>query len=131
MRPGACPTLNEQTDPILQQAERDAEAIRTAAERDAEVIRREAFDAAQRLLDRLRALEFPLGDLVAELRQETDEVARQLEGGGQALESDPAASTGQEEPYAERAPVDERPSRPAAGGQEREGWQRWVAADKD
>ena len=82
-------TVNKHIDSILQRAEREAEAIRRAAERDAEDTLREAVKAAQRLLDRLDGLEFPLGSLVADLRQETEEVSRQLEVGEQAIGSSP------------------------------------------
>lgn len=79
--------VTEQIDTIIERAEREAEAIRRDAERDAEDIRREAVDAAQRLLGRLQALEFPLGNLVASLRDEMEQVSRQLEDGGQTIDS--------------------------------------------
>ena len=72
--------VTEQIDSIIERAERQAETILRDAERDAEDMRREAADAAKRLLDRLQALEFPLGELVVGLRDEVDQVTLQLEG---------------------------------------------------
>ena len=72
--------VTEQIDSIIERAERQAETILRDAERDAEDMRREAADAAKRLLDRLQALEFPLGELVVGLRDEVDQVTLQLKG---------------------------------------------------
>lgn len=79
--------VTEQIDAIIERAQREAEAIRRDAERDAEDTRREAVEAAQRLLGRLQALEFPLGNLVANLRDEMEHVSRQLEAGGAVVTS--------------------------------------------
>jgi hypothetical protein len=73
--------VTEQIDAILEKAQHEADTIRRDAERDAEDIRHEAVTAATRLLSRLQALEFPLGQLVADLRDETDRVNKELEGG--------------------------------------------------
>jgi hypothetical protein len=129
--------LSKHIDSIIQRAEREADAIRREAERDAEDIRRDALEAAQRLLDRLLALEFPLGSLVADLREEIEEVARQLEAGGSAPsaprsmsheDSGPPAGGGNQPEDPE--PVAPRQSRPARA-REPEGWKRWVAGDAD
>ncbi len=73
--------MTEQIDSLLERAERDAERIRRKAEQDAEDTRRNAIAAAERLLGRLAALEFPLGQLVVDLREEVEQVARELERG--------------------------------------------------
>lgn len=71
--------VTEQIDAIIEKAEQQADAIRREAERDAEDTRRAAVESAQRLLARVEALEFPLGSLVASLRDEAEDVSRQLE----------------------------------------------------
>ena len=73
--------VTEQIESIIERAEREAVTIRRDARRDAEDMRREAADAAKRLLDRLHALEFPLGELVVSLRDEVDRVTQELERG--------------------------------------------------
>ena len=73
--------VTEQIESIIEGAERDAEAIRREAAREAEDVRREAVRGATRLLDRLHGLEFPLGELVVSLRDEVEDVSRQLERG--------------------------------------------------
>lgn len=78
--------VTEQIDSIIQRAEQEAETIRREAERDAEDIRREAVVSAKRLLDRLRALEFPLGELVVSIRDEVEQVSREL-GKGEYVDS--------------------------------------------
>jgi len=70
--------VTEPVDSPLERAERDAARIRREAERDAEDIRRNAIAAADRLLGRIQALEFPLGQLVVSLRDEVKQVAREL-----------------------------------------------------
>lgn len=80
-RPPASEAVTQRTESRRERAERDAERIRREAERDADAIRAEAIASAERLLDRLRALEFPLGQLVVSLREEIDYVADELEGG--------------------------------------------------
>lgn len=103
--------VTEQIDSIIERAERQAETIRREAEQDAEHMRREAVDAAKRLLDRLHALEFPLGELVASLRDEVELASRELERGehvdSHATSLPPGsesahAETGQEEVASER-----------------------------
>jgi F0F1-type ATP synthase membrane subunit b/b' len=64
--------VTEQVRSIIEAAEKRAEEIRTSAERDAEEMRTEAVAAAHRILDRLDAIETPLGDLVTSLRHEAD-----------------------------------------------------------
>jgi hypothetical protein len=73
--------VTEQIDSIVERAEQQAEMILRQAERDAEDTRREAVAAAKRLLDRIHALEFPLGELVVSLRDEMEGVSRELEAG--------------------------------------------------
>ena len=79
--------VNEQIEAIIERAEQHAAAIRRDAERDAEDTRRAAVEAAQRLLARLEALEFPLGSLVASLRDEAEHVTRQIEDGGRTVDA--------------------------------------------
>lgn len=130
-------TLTKHIDSIIQRAERKADAIRREAERDAEDIRRDALESAQRLLDRLLALEFPLGSLVAGLREETEEVARQLDASGEP--SRPSASNpvpGGESPHggvSDREAASADVSRRARRSPQREpqGWQRWVPDEAD
>lgn len=64
--------VTEQVRSIIETAERNAEELRRNAERDAEQMRADAVEAAHRILDRLDAIEGPLGDLVAGLRREAD-----------------------------------------------------------
>ena len=64
--------VTEQVRSIIEAAEHNAEEIRRNAERDAEQMRKEAVQAANRILDRLDAIEGPLGELVAGLRREAD-----------------------------------------------------------
>jgi cell division septum initiation protein DivIVA len=64
--------VTEQVRSIIEAAESRAEEIRRNAERDAEQMRNEAVEAAHRILDRLDAIEGPLGDLVTSLRREAD-----------------------------------------------------------
>jgi hypothetical protein len=64
--------VTEQVRSIIEAAEHNAEEIRRSAERDAEQMRKDAVAAAHRILDRLDAIEGPLGELVASLRREAD-----------------------------------------------------------
>jgi vacuolar-type H+-ATPase subunit E/Vma4 len=64
--------VTEQVRSIIEAAESRAEEIRRSAERDAEEMRKEAVAAAHRILDRLDAIESPLGELVTSLRREAD-----------------------------------------------------------
>jgi cell division septum initiation protein DivIVA len=64
--------VTEQVRSIIEAAEHNAVEIRKNAERDAEQMREEAVAAANRILDRLDAIEGPLGELVAGLRREAD-----------------------------------------------------------
>ena len=83
---------------LVQQAERQAELIRRDALREADQIRREAITAADRLMSRLQALEFPLGELVADLRDEVQGVVAEIES------SDAAAATTPHDRQAEHRP---------------------------
>lgn len=71
-----------QVDSILADAKREAEEIRREAKRDADQQRRNATAAARRLVERLHALEWPLGELVADIRSELERVEGELENGG-------------------------------------------------
>jgi cell division septum initiation protein DivIVA len=66
--------VTEQVRSIIEAAEKRAEEIRSSAERDADEMRKEAVAAAHRILDRLDAIEGPLGDLVTSLRREADKL---------------------------------------------------------
>jgi hypothetical protein len=62
-------------------AQRKAEDILRHAESDGERTRRDAMEAARRMLERLHALERPLGELVMNLHMEMDRVAAELQSG--------------------------------------------------
>jgi vacuolar-type H+-ATPase subunit E/Vma4 len=64
--------VTEEVRSIIEAAEHNAEEIRRNAERDAEKMRKQAVEAANRILDRLDAIEGPLGELVASLRREAE-----------------------------------------------------------
>lgn len=70
--------VTDRVDPLHEESEQEADMIRREAYREAERIRREAVTAAERLRGRIQALEFPLGQLVADLREETERVTRQI-----------------------------------------------------
>jgi hypothetical protein len=97
--------VTEHIDSIVERAQQQAEAILRQAERDAEDTRREAVAAGKRLLDRIHALEFPLGELVLDLRDEMDRVSKQLEAGDHvdsdatALPAGPARAPNRPAPY--------------------------------
>ena len=74
--------VTEQVRAIIEAAESNAAEIRRDAERDAAAIRREAAEAANRLLDRIDALEGPLADLVGGLRREADSLTADLDRRG-------------------------------------------------
>lgn len=74
--------VTEQVRSIISAAETNAEEIRRSAERDAAGIRREAVDAAQRVLDRVDAVEGPLSELVDALRREADSLTSDLDRRG-------------------------------------------------
>jgi hypothetical protein len=101
--------VTEQIDAIMEKAEQQAEAIRRDALRDAEDTRRAAVEAAQRLLARLEALEFPLGSLVASLRDEAEHVSRQLDEGAPVDTMGTALPSGGEQPQEIIEEVEESP----------------------
>lgn len=86
--------VTEYIDSIVETAERQAEDIRKDAERDAELARKEALDSAQRVFDRINALERPLGELVQTLRTEMERVGHELEG---SVEADAIGITSESE----------------------------------
>jgi hypothetical protein len=71
-------TVAHRAQDITRSAERDADIAR----RDADMARREAHESARRVLERIGALERPLGELVMTLRHEMNRLAGQLEGRG-------------------------------------------------
>ena len=71
--------VTEQVHSIIGAADASAEGIRRNAQRDAHTMRRNASDAANRVLERLDAIEGPLGDLVAGLRQQTDKLTTEVD----------------------------------------------------
>jgi cell division septum initiation protein DivIVA len=71
--------VTEQVRSIIEAAEASAEETRRNAQRDAHAIRQEASEAANRVLERLDAIEGPLGDLVAGLRRETDALTTEVD----------------------------------------------------
>jgi cell division septum initiation protein DivIVA len=66
--------VTEQVRSIIEAAEKRAEEIRSSSERDSDEMRKEAVAAAHRILDRLDAIEGPLGELVTSLRHEADKL---------------------------------------------------------
>jgi len=68
-----------QAEEIRQSADREADEVRQTAEREAELARREALNSAQRVFERINALEQPMGELVQTLRMEMERVGRELE----------------------------------------------------
>jgi hypothetical protein len=64
--------VTEQVRSIIDAAENNAAEIRRNAERDVQQMRQEAVEAAHRILDRLDAIEGPLGELVSSLRSAAD-----------------------------------------------------------
>lgn len=64
---------------IIDAAETRATEIERAATDDADQIRSEAFEAANRVLERIDALEGRIGDLVQGLRSETGSLSGHLE----------------------------------------------------
>jgi cell division septum initiation protein DivIVA len=74
--------VTEQVRSIIEAAESSAEEMRRNAQRDAHAIRQEASEAANRVLERLDAIEGPLGDLVAGLRRETDALNAEVDRHG-------------------------------------------------
>lgn len=67
--------VTEQVRSVIVAAETSATELRQSAERDATATRQEAAAAANRILDRLSALETPLSDFVAALRREADSLS--------------------------------------------------------
>jgi hypothetical protein len=73
--------VTELLNSMVEDAERQADRIRTHAAEDADRTRQEAIDSARRLLEHLHALERPLGQLVMNLQAEVDRVAGELGSG--------------------------------------------------
>jgi hypothetical protein len=71
--------VTEQVRSIIRAAESSAAEMRRDAERDAHLTRQQAVEAASRILERLDAVEGPLGELVASLRREADSITNDLE----------------------------------------------------
>jgi hypothetical protein len=71
--------VTEQVRTIIEAAETNAAELRRGAERDSVTMRRQAVEAANRLLERMDALERPLGDLVTSLRREVDSLTAELD----------------------------------------------------
>ncbi len=64
--------VTEQIQSIIDQAQASATELRQNAENEADQIRRQAADSANRILERIRALDGPLSELVAELQREAE-----------------------------------------------------------
>jgi vacuolar-type H+-ATPase subunit H len=64
--------VTEQIRSIIEQAEVNAQEIRANAEREADAIRQRAAESAQRMLQRIEAIDGPLSELVAELQREAE-----------------------------------------------------------
>lgn len=67
---------------IIDAAQTRAAEIERSAQQDAETIRTEAYEAANRVLERIDSLEGRLGDLVGGLRQEASGLSGSLENTG-------------------------------------------------
>jgi cell division septum initiation protein DivIVA len=74
--------VTEHIRSIIDQAEANAEEIRRGAQQEAEAIRHQAADSAARMLERLRAIEGPLAELVTELERELGGVPAEYEHQG-------------------------------------------------
>ena len=64
--------VTEQIRSIIDQAQEGANELRRTAEQDASTIRQQAAESANRILERIRALDGPLSELVAELQRESE-----------------------------------------------------------
>jgi glutamyl-tRNA reductase len=71
--------VTEHIRSIIEQAEANAEEIRRSAQEEAETIRQQAAGSASRMLDRIRAIEAPLAELVAELEREANVLPSELD----------------------------------------------------
>ena len=71
--------VTEHIRSIIDQAEVNAEEIRRGAEQEADVIRRRAADSAVRMLERIKAIDEPLTELVAELQREADNLTAEID----------------------------------------------------
>jgi cell division septum initiation protein DivIVA len=74
--------VTEQVRSIIDSAESRAEEIRREAQREAQATRQQASEAANRVLERIDAIEGPLGDLVAGLRRDADSLSQEMDRGG-------------------------------------------------
>ena len=71
--------VTEQVRSIIEAAEASAEETRRSAQDDAASVRQQATAAAHRVLERIDALEGSLGDLVAGLRREADNLTADVD----------------------------------------------------
>jgi len=78
--------VSEQIRSMVESAETRATEIRQAAEQEADASRAAAHAATARILERIDALERPLGELVASLRREMDRLSTEVEGRGPSAE---------------------------------------------
>ncbi len=111
---------------IRQAADREADETRQAAERAAELARQEALNSAQRVFERINALEQPIGELVETLRMEMERVGRELESVvdaeaiGIAAESEDAREQGSAMPGPSSSEAPGRAREPTWSGREPE-----------
>jgi hypothetical protein len=63
---------------LIEQAEANAEEIRSNAERDAVAIRRRAVEAASRVIQRIESIDGPLAELVNEIQREADSLSAEF-----------------------------------------------------
>jgi vacuolar-type H+-ATPase subunit H len=74
--------VTEQIRSIIEQAEVNAQEIRANAEREADAIRQRAAESAQRMLQRIEAIDGPLSELVAELQREAEGLTAEFNSPG-------------------------------------------------
>lgn len=123
--------VTEHIDAMVAGAERRAYEIENEAQRDAEDKRRAAIGSAQTLLERIGALERPLGELVLDIRGEVERVSGELGSGnhvdGQAAaipaetdadQSSPVDAVPDEAPEAPRADTTDPPEPQPQGEEE-------------
>jgi vacuolar-type H+-ATPase subunit H len=63
---------------LIEQAEANAEEIRSNAEREAETIKRRAVEAASRVIQRIESIDGPLAELVNEIQREADSLSAEF-----------------------------------------------------
>lgn len=108
-----------QAEEIRQSADREADEVRQTAEREAELARQEALNSAQRVFERINALEQPIGELVQTLRMEMERVGRELES---VVDAEAIGIAAESEEVRDQGSTRPSPSPLEAEGRAREPW---------